>query len=268
MNKSFLKKWYVWVAVAVVIAVVLLFLPLRYRDFDDIDKEKKMYIATEYSSIGYFVENGTISGFQYELIKRFADLHGWDLDFTIEDDLERCIVGVNKGTYDIILRNLPVTMQLKQRIAFSVPIVSSRLVLVQLADNVQNGGIPLRNSLDLEGVTIYTVEHSPYLLRLQHIQEELGVDFQVSHVTGADTELLVAMVSRGEIAYAISDEFTARLCKLYYPEIDINMILGFQQYQAWGMNKRATQLQYELNSWLTTFKETKDFRDLYHKYYK
>ena len=72
----------------------------------------------------------------------------------------------------------------------------------------------------------------------------------------------------GEIAYAISDEFTARLCRLYYPEIDINMILGFQQYQAWGMNKRATQLQYELNSWLTTFKETKDFRDLYRKYYK
>ena len=45
-----------WVAVAVVIAVVLLFLPLRYRDLMILDKEKKMYIATEYISIGYFVK--------------------------------------------------------------------------------------------------------------------------------------------------------------------------------------------------------------------
>jgi membrane-bound lytic murein transglycosylase F len=266
----FLKKWYFWVSVALLIAAIALLVAFlnRYRDFEDIVDDKELNVATEYSSIGYFVEDGTMKGFQYELVKRFADQHGLALNITVEDDLERCIVGVNKGVYDLILRNLPVTVELRRRIAFSDPILTSRLVLVQLSDNVYNEGVPLRNSLDLDGITVYAVEHSPYLPRLNHIREEIGVEFQVAHISGADTELLIAMVSRGEIPYAVSDEFTARLCKVYYPEIDIAMVLGFQQCQAWGMNKRASALQTEINSWLKEFKQTKDFRDLYRKYYK
>lgn len=269
-NWRFLTKWYCWVALAAIVAVVIVVIVLvqHQRDFEDIVNDKELKVVTEYSSIGYFVENGAIQGFQYELIKRFADEHELNLDITIEDDFERCILGLNNEKYDVILRNIPVTVELKNRIAFSVPILTSRLVLVQLSDNVHNGGTPLRNSLDLEGITIYAVEHTPYMLRLNHIQEELGVDFQVAHVSGSDTESLIAMVSRGEIVYALSDEFTARLCKTYYPEIDIDMVLGFQQFQSWGMNKRATQLQSEINNWLTEFKRTKDFRDLYRKYYK
>ena len=254
--------------VLVIIIAVWVIVAHQARDLDDVMDNKTLRVVTEYSSIGYFVEDNQIKGFQYELIKRFADSLGLALDFTVEPDLQKSIAGVNNGSYDLIMRTLPVTLELKKELNFSEPLIKSQLVLVQRINKKDKDNTPIRGAMDLDSITIYVTPNSPYLMRLKHIEEELGIVIFKKSIPDVDTELLMAMVARGEIDYTIADEFTARFSQSFYPELDIDTQMGFKQFQAWGFSKHSPNLQTAVNAWLKEFTQTKAYRDLYRTYYR
>ena len=253
----------------VIIISVFLFLFFRQaRDLNDVLKDKTLRVVTEYSSIGYFVEDDEIKGFQYELIERFTDSLGLTLEFTTEPDLQKSIDGVNDGSYDLIMRALPVTLELKKKLIFSVPLMKSKLVLVRRSGVKNKKNLTIRGASDLDGITVYVTPNSPHLMRLKHIEEELGIIIYTKSLPEVDNELLMAMVARGEIDYTIADEFTARFVQTFYPELDISTQIGFKQFQAWGFSKRSVKLQQAVNDWLKEFTQTKEYRDLYRTYYR
>lgn len=265
------KQSLIAIAVSVVLVIIIaiwVIVSHQARDLDDVMKDKTLRVVTEYSSIGYFVEDNQIKGFQYELIKRFADSLGLALDFTVEPDLQKSISGVNNGDYDLIMRTLPVTLELKEKLNFSEPLIKSQLVLVQRINKKDKEKTPIRGAMDLDSITIYVTPNSPYLMRLKHIEEELGITIFTQSIPDVDTELLMAMVARGEIDYTIADEFTARFSKGFYPELDIDTQMGFKQFQAWGFSKHSPNLQNAVNAWLKEFTQTKAYRDLYRTYYR
>ena len=265
------KQSLIAVAVSVVLVIIIaiwVIVAHQARDLDDVMDDKTLRVVTEYSSIGYFVEDNQIKGFQYELIKRFADSLGLALDFTVEPDLQKSIGGVNNGSYDLIMRTLPVTLELKKELNFSEPLIKSQLVLVQRINKKDKDNTPIRGAMDLDSITIYVTPNSPYLMRLKHIEEELGIVIFTKSIPDVDTELLMAMVARGEIDYTIADEFTARFSQSFYPELDIDTQMGFKQFQAWGFSKHSPKLQNAVNSWLKEFTQTKAYRDLYRTYYR
>ena len=240
------KQSLIAIAVSVVLVIIIaiwVIVAHQARDLDDVMDDKTLRVVTEYSSIGYFVEDNQIKGFQYELIKRFADSLGLSLDFTVEPDLQKSIAGVNNGDYDLIMRTLPVTLELKKELNFSEPLIKSQLVLVQRINKKDKDNTPIRGAMDLDSITIYVTPNSPYLMRLKHIEEELGIVIFTKSIPDVDTELLMAMVARGEIDYTIADEFTARFSQSFYPELDIDTQMGFKQFQAWGFSKHSPKLQ-------------------------
>lgn len=265
------KQSLIAIAVSVVLVIIIaiwVIVAHQARDLDDVMDDKTLRVVTEYSSIGYFVEDNQIKGFQYELIKRFADSLGLALDFTVEPDLQKSIAGVNNGDYDLIMRTLPVTLELKKELNFSEPLIKSQLVLVQRINKKDKDSSPIRGAMDLDSITIYVTPNSPYLMRLKHIEEELGIVIFTKSIPDVDTELLMAMVARGEIDYTIADEFTARFSQSFYPELDIDTQMGFKQFQAWGFSKHSPNLQTAVNAWLKEFTQTKAYRDLYRTYYR
>ena len=248
--------------------VCLICLSRQARDLNDVLKDQTLRVVTEYSSIGYFVEDNEIKGFQYELITRFADSLGLKVEFTLEPDLQKSIDGVNDGSYDLIMRAIPVTLELKKKLIFSEPLIKSKLVLVRRSDAKNKNKLIIRGSSDLDGITIYVTPNSPHLMRLKHIEEELGIVIYTESLPDVDNELLMAMVARGEIDYTIADEFTARFVQTFYPELDISTQIGFKQFQAWGFSKQSIKLQQAVNGWLKEFTQTKEYRDLYRTYYR
>jgi len=256
------------ITIVVIVVVLIALFSHRAHDLDDVLDDQTLRVVTEYSSIGYFVEDDQIKGFQYELIKRFADSLGVELNFTAEPDLQKSIDGVNNGDYDLIMRTLPVTLELKKQVNFSEPLIKSKLVLVQRIPNKDKKELAIRGTMDLDGITIYVTPNSPHLMRLKHIEEELGIVIHTKSMPDVDNELLMAMVARGEIDYTIADEFTARFLQTFYPELDITMQIGFKQFQAWGFSKHSLKLQKAVNDWLNGFTKTKEYRDLYRTYYR
>lgn len=268
MSRFFIKKWHAWAAIAVaIVAVVALVLCVEpYRNFEKIDRTKTLKVVTAGNSVGYFVENDSVRGFHYELVKCFAEKHGWELQFFFENDLNRSIFGLNNGKYDLILRNIPTTEPLKKRIAFSEPILFDRLVLVQKLDSATKR-LAVENGSDLDDIAVYLEKNSPYELHLRHLQEELDVNFEIKTEKKATAWSLIQMVSCGEIAFAACDEFTARSLKTSNPEIDFSLKLSFRQPNAWGIHNENVSLKSAVDAWLKEFVATKEFRDLYRKYY-
>jgi len=268
MTKKHLLMAAFSITIVVIVVVLIALFSHRAHDLDDVLDDQTLRVVTEYSSIGYFVEDDQIKGFQYELIKRFADSLGVELNFTVEPDLQKSIDGVNNGDYDLIMRTLPVTLELKKQVNFSEPLIKSKLVLVQRIPNKDKKELAIRGTMDLDGITIYVTPNSPHLMRLKHIEEELGIVIHTKSMPDVDNELLMAMVARGEIDYTIADEFTARFLQTFYPELDITMQIGFKQFQAWGFSKHSLKLQKAVNDWLNGFTKTKEYRDLYRTYYR
>ena len=80
-------------------------------------------------------------------------------------------------------------------------------------------------------------------------------------------EQLIALVAHGDIDYAVCDESIARAVAKDLPQIDIKTDISFTQFYSWAVSKQSPALLDSLNAWLQTFRTSKEFKEIYRKYY-
>jgi len=228
---------------------------------------------TDYNSTNYFIYKGTPMGFQYELLKLFADHLGVTLELKAETDLDKIFKLLTTGEVDVIAMNLTVTRSRRKTINFTVPIYQTRQVLVQrkpkgweTMNDYELSKALLRNQLDLKGKSVYIQEHSSHSERLKNLSSEIGDSIDIVEVP-MSVEELIKVVASGDILYSVCDENVAMVNRYYFPEIDIETPLSFQQNIAWAVNFKSPQLLNELNKWLDGFRKTLRYQLLYSKYF-
>lgn len=235
------------------------------RDYTEIKQNGILNIVTNYNFPNYYVSDDSISGFTHDILEALMSNINFKINITVENDLEKCINGLEKGDYDIIARNIPVNNSLKDKIVFTEPIIQNKLVLVQRID--ENHKL-IRNHLNLAGKTIYTPRLSPASLRLQNLSHEIGDTIYIKEDDLYDTSQLIMKVASGEIKYTVSDIKTAQNLKKLFPEIDIETDIGFTHFEAWAIRKDSPVLLDSINNWIIKFQATKEFMDVYNKYYR
>ena len=77
----------------------------------------------------------------------------------------------------------------------------------------------------------------------------------------------MAMVSGGDIDYAVCDENIAKANIHLYPNLDIDTDISFTQFYAWGVAKHSPILLDSLNQWLDEYMKSEDYQKLYKKYF-
>jgi membrane-bound lytic murein transglycosylase F len=237
------------------------------HDLPSIMESGRLAVLTDSSRLGFSRKGDSIYGFQYEIVKAFADTMGLELVITEENDLEKCVNNLKLGDYDIIANAIPITTQWKNEVQFTTPLFTSRQVLVQriLTDSVQK--IKIKNHLDLANDTVYLPIHSPYKMRIENLSNEIAAPIQIIEVNGKSAEQMVHLVSSGKIKYTICEEQIAQKLKLQYPNIDVSIPIGFEQDQAWVVHKESKKLLEELNSFLEDFIGSSEYWKIYRKYY-
>ena len=239
------------------------------RDLQEIQTEGILRIVTEYDQTGYYVSDNQIEGFHYELSKAIARLSGLEVFIYLENSLEKSFEGLLSNHYDIVARNIPITSDLKERFAFTDPVILSRQVLVQRTKAQNNGIEPLRNHLDLAGKTLYIpAESSASFARLQNLQHEIGDTIYIVEEPVNSSEQLIIMVAQGDIDYAVCDLQTALASQQQYPEIDLKTDISFTQLQSWAIRKNSPTLLDSLNHWLLIIRENGQFDKVNQQYYQ
>ncbi|MDR1499429.1 MAG: transporter substrate-binding domain-containing protein [Tannerellaceae bacterium] len=237
------------------------------RDYAEIAGEGVLRIITPYSTPGYYIAGGRAEGFQYELSRAIASLSGLEVELSLEMSIAESFAALLDNRCDIIAQNIPVTSDMKALYLFTEPIVLGKDILVQRTAEANCGVKPVRNHLELAGKTIYVAKGSPALLRLKHLEEEIGDSVFIKEDDTYSSEQLSIMVAGGEIDYAVSDYQEAMALKNELPQIDIETDISFTQLQAWAVRKDAPALADSLNSWFSRMRAQGIFDPIYRRYY-
>ncbi len=214
-------------------------------------------------------------GFNYELLKSFSDHIGIDLEIVCENDLDNAFKMLRKGDADLIAIGLTINSSRKKEIRFTEPIDETRQILVQRkprnwrslkSDDINKRLV--RNQLGLARKTVYVQSGSSHVERLMALSSEIGDSINIIEVP-YDSEKLIKHVADREIDYTICDENIARVNATYYPDIDVSTPVSFPQNLGWGVRKsNSDELLLELDRWLSAFKKTGSYAQLYAKYFK
>ena len=259
----------------VVVLIVLVIVGILYfvkdpkhqkRDLAQIIKSGRISVVTDSSSMGFSLKKDSVYGFQFEIIKMFADSLGVELQISEQNDLEISIAGLITGEYDIVANIVPYTSEFKDKVNFSKTIISTRQVFVQAISTDSLSERTLKKQLDLAGDTIYLPLNSPYKMRIKHLSDEIAAKIHVVEIKNVSTETLVRMVSEGRLKNTICSEELAKKLKKQYPNIDISLALGFNQNHGWLVNVNSPKLLEKLNYFLTDFMGSTAYWELYRKY--
>lgn len=237
------------------------------RDYPEIIRSGILRAVMEYNSISYHADKDSISGFDYELLNAFAKAKKLRLEVTPEMSFEERLKGISEGKYDLIATGTIVTTRSKDTLLFTQPLLLSKQILVQRKREEGKDSLYIQNQLELGGKMLYIVKGSPALLRLHNLINEIADTIYIKEIDQYGPEQLMAMVSEGDIDYAVCDENIAKANIGLYPNLDIDTDISFTQFYAWGVAKHAPLLLDTLNVWLNQYMKSEDYRVLYKKYF-
>ncbi len=238
------------------------------RDLQAIKKEGVLKVATEYNTLAYYVDADSIKGFHYDLAMAIAAKQGLVAEIIPVMSVSDRIEGIQKGKYDLIADDIPITSPLKDSLLLTIPINRSKQVLVQRKPVEGDTAKFIKNQLDLAKKTLYVVEDSPALLRIENLSDEIGDTIYTKEIKKYGSEQLIALVAHKEIDYAVCNEDIAQALIDSFPQLDINTEISFNQLYSWAVNKESVELADSLNVWLESFMKTAEFKELYNTYYK
>lgn len=237
------------------------------RDFTEIQESGILRAVTEYNRLSFHAKEDTVTGFDLELLQAFANEKGLELEITPEMSYEKRMEGLQEGRYDLIATGTVVTIESKDSLLFTHPLVLSRQVLVQRKREEGKDSLYIDNQLELAHKTLHVVKNSPALIRIHNLINEIADTIYVCEIDKYGPEQLLSMVSEGEIDYAVCDENLAKASLDDYPNLDISKSISFTQFYAWGISSHSPALHDTLNTWLDRYLKSKAYQKLYKKYF-
>ncbi len=242
---------------------------VQLSDIAFIRQKGTLNAVVDYNSTNYFVYRGRPMGFKYELLQKLCEDLDVKLEIIVNNSLNESFEGLKNGRYDVVARNLAITISRKTEVDFTVPLYNTRQVLVQREVGL---GAPdslyIYSVLELAGKKIHVPKNSSFHRRLIHLSEEIGNNIEIAEDTIYGTEGLIARVANGEIDYTVCDENVARVNKTYYRNIDVSVDISFPQNIAWAVRKDSGEWKNFLDEWITGFKETREYEQMYYRYFR
>ncbi|MDR1678340.1 MAG: transporter substrate-binding domain-containing protein [Prevotellaceae bacterium] len=235
----------------------------KVRDMPQIQQSDTLVVGSIYGSSSYFVFKGEEMGFDYELIRRFADDHGLKLKVVLVNSVPELITLLEKHAIDVVASRLAITNERKQQFLFTNNEYINMQVLVQRSSRNE-----VNDVVQLIGKEIFVNEKTKYEERLRNLNAELGGGITITTVPDSLTvDNLIEMVSLGQIDYTVAENDIAMLNKTYFRNLDCKLPLSFNQRSAWAVSKEAPQLQQAINTWFDSKIKRAYYNSLYNKYF-
>lgn len=246
------------------------------KDIAEIKAEGILKALTTYSGTSYFLYRGKAMGFEYELLERFADYLGVELEIIVTRDIDSLFKKLNNGEVDLVAHTLTITSERKKEVNFTDYLYLTNQVLVQKKpDNWRNmkwnkvEKTLVHDAIELINDTVSVRKNTSYFERLNNLSSEIGGDIVIDTLPGSlTTDEIIKMVVDGDIKYTIADKNIASINASYYPILDIDVPISFSQRIAWAVRVNSPDLLEVANEWLEEFKKEVDYNVIFNKYFK
>lgn len=227
-------------ALAVLLAAVLLTGSKLPTTLERVHALGELRVVSQSGPTTYYQGPHGRTGFEYLLLKRFANELGVRLVIEEEDELSPLLERVRRGKTHFAAAGLTVTENRRRQVRFSDPYMTiNQQVLyhsrAERPDSVE----------DLVGEEILVIEGSSHAERLRQIQPHFpGLRWR--ETDSLEMIDLLEKVHSGEVDYAIVDSNAYELNRHTFPRARVAFELGAPQELAWAFPRSRDDSLYDL----------------------
>lgn len=229
----------------------------------DPDETGVLKVSTRNGSTTYFTNRfDEPAGPEYDLVNRFAEAQGWDVEWDIQFSTAAVLRQLNDGQAHLGAAGLT---HLDSRDERFTPGPTHHKVSEQLVCHREMVPLPTTPA-KLEGVEIQVVADSSYAETLEQLTlEHPEITFSETETKG--TEQLLANVFQGELDCTVADSNIVAFNRRSLPELAVVMDLSGEQGIGWYLAPGSEKLAATAREWVNSEAGAQAIAEIDTKYY-
>jgi peptidoglycan lytic transglycosylase F len=203
-------------------------------------------------------------GFDYELIKNFADYLGVKLVLINKPNIPKMLSSLKNHQADMAVGQIIITESRQAQYNFSITYQHLNQVLVY-----RNGTKRPRKIQQLDNIAIEVVKKSSQEELLSSLKVSLLPNLEWHSSKDASVENLLTLVNEKVIDFTIANSNEIKINQRFYPELRAGISLAQDQEISWAFKKLPNDLSLvgEANKFLTDIKKSHQLTILTERYY-
>ena len=227
------------------------------------EQDGTLVVATRASPGTYFLDpSGSPSGFEYDLVSRFAEANGWKVRFELVSNLDELFRRVEEGSVHIAAAGLSATQARALRFTLGPSYDEVKEQVICRSDK----DVP-ENAKELIGKRIEVVAGSSHIdalwwLKLRH------PSLKWSEIETTGEEDLLERVQTGLSDCTVADSTVFSIARNFYPDIEVALELGKPRQIVWVMPKRTQRgFMEKLDRFFANIKKDDELKQLQDRYF-
>jgi len=232
---------------------------------DKIKQRKKLNVVLLNSPSCYYIGVNGPSGFEYDLVKDYANRLGVELNITTVHTVKEALSYANKPNIDIISASVTKTKKREKLYNFGPTYFEVREQLICSKTLNQEDRFP-KDLEDLSNVNIVVGEKTSYEETLKKLIND-GYELNITLVSENSTEELLEKVSKGLIDCTVSDSNIYAINLRYFTNLALAFNISATEELAWIIPFGANKLKADLYEWINAFNQSGKMIELKDHYY-
>lgn len=233
--------------------------------FENIVAKKSLNVVLLNSPSTYYIGSDGPQGYEYDLLKNYADSIGVDLNITTAHTVKEALELSKKLNIHIVSAAIAKTKKRETELNFGPSYFEVQEQVICNRDMLQSGAFP-KDVEGLAGLRISVGEDTSYSDTIKELQSE-GYDINATFVDGYSTEDLLEQVAKREIDCTIADSNIYALNLRYFTELALAFTISGREQLAWVLAPDTPKLEASMYEWLNVYNQSGAMAQLKDHYY-
>ncbi len=216
--------------------------------------------SPDFPPFEYVAKNGSIVGFDIDLIRLLAKKIGYDDIEIVTMDFDSLIPALKQGKFDVIAAGMTITPEREKEVSFTKPYWNANQAILVRKDS----DFKPKSLDDLAGKTVGVQTGTTGEYYVEDYINKTGINIEVK--TYSSFVLAVQDLVNGRIDAVVVDTPVAKMFEKQYPVVVSGIIETGEQY-GFAVRKEDTQLLNELNKALEEVMNSPEWEKLVEKYF-
>ncbi|MEA1982691.1 MAG: membrane-bound lytic murein transglycosylase MltF [Campylobacterota bacterium] len=230
-----------------------------------IKKRKFLNVVLLNSPSTYYMGADGTQGFEYDLLKAYADHLDVELNITPAHTVQEAIQLSKNPNIDITSASLAKTPLREKEFNFGPSYFEVQEQVICYRGMQRTSKFP-RDIENLEGLKIVVGEETSYSETIDSLIDD-GFEINATYTSEYSTEELLEKVSKHEIDCTIADSNVYSLNLRYFPEMAMAFSISAREQLAWLLKEGSDELEADMYSWLNSFNQQGKMTQLKDHYY-